>query len=319
MLAASRLGIRAKSPSKGCREADRIAAVNKMADAFEAFLSVSALEALIKTCPNLRIVDTRTPDEFATEHIPGATNIRECFEYLIPNTHPDGIAHLEQHFSTIFSQRGISNSPDEVVVTYEDGMSTGFAQSCRAYFLLKYLGHSRVFVLDGGFHAWKRAGHPVTAECLPIEPAQFRLDIRKHMICPYSDVQQVVSGNSEWVLLDDRDKVEWTGASSSPYGIDYTPRKGRIPGARWIEWYEYMNRDADGVWYMKTKPEIQALLQAHGVTPDQKIICYCFKGSRASHTFLCLQECGFTNIRNYFGSWNEWSRDFSLPIDDRKL
>ena len=53
--------------------------------------------------------------------------------------------------------------------------------------------------------------------------------------------------------------------------------------------------------------------------PEDDIIIYCFKGARASNTFVALKEAGFNNIRNYFGSWNEWSRDPDLPIDEKIL
>ena len=56
-----------------------------------------------------------------------------------------------------------------------------------------------------------------------------------------------------------------------------------------------------------------------GFFPDDDIIIYCFKGARASNTFVALKEAGFSRIRNYFGSWNEWSRDENLPIDDKIL
>ena len=55
------------------------------------------------------------------------------------------------------------------------------------------------------------------------------------------------------------------------------------------------------------------------ITPDKNIIIYCFKGARASNTFIALKRAGFNNTTNYFGSWNEWSRDAALPIDDKKL
>jgi len=55
-----------------------------------------------------------------------------------------------------------------------------------------------------------------------------------------------------------------------------------------------------------------------GITPDQKIIIYCFKGARASNTYIALREAGYNNVTNYFASWNEWSRRPELKIDDEK-
>jgi len=60
-------------------------------------------------------------------------------------------------------------------------------------------------------------------------------------------------------------------------------------------------------------------LAEKGVNPKDEVIVYCFKGSRASNTLLLLYKAGFTNVKNYFASWNEWSRDEKLPIDDKKI
>jgi thiosulfate/3-mercaptopyruvate sulfurtransferase len=53
-----------------------------------------------------------------------------------------------------------------------------------------------------------------------------------------------------------------------------------------------------------------------GIKPDSKIYLYCFKGARASNTMVALKEAGIENVRMYFGSWNEWSRNPSLPIEE---
>jgi thiosulfate/3-mercaptopyruvate sulfurtransferase len=57
-------------------------------------------------------------------------------------------------------------------------------------------------------------------------------------------------------------------------------------------------------------------MRTAGIAPDSTIYLYCFKGARASNTFLALKESGFKNVKMYFGSWNEWSRDPALPIDE---
>src|SRR5712672_1377595 len=95
----------------------------------------------------------------------------------------------------------------------------------------------------------------------------------------------------------------------------FCPRKGRIPGAKWIEWYRMMKPGAAGP-VMKTSDELKAEIATVGITPETPVILYCFKGARASNTFLALKEAGVKDVRMYFGSWNEWSRDPALPIDE---
>jgi len=111
-----------------------------------------------------------------------------------------------------------------------------------------------------------------------------------------------------------RDVDEWIGDSSSPYGKDYAPRKGRLPGAKGLAWYRFMKPSGIGPVF-KTPDEIRAECMTAGVKKSDEIILYCFKGARASNTYLALKQAGFDNVKMYFGSWNEWSRDPSLPIE----
>jgi thiosulfate/3-mercaptopyruvate sulfurtransferase len=116
------------------------------------------------------------------------------------------------------------------------------------------------------------------------------------------------------VKLDTRDVDEWIADSSSPYGKDFCPRKGRIPGAVWLEWYRMMKPTPNGPMF-KSRDEILAECATVGVTPSTPVVLYCFKGARASNTLVALKEAGVENVTLYFGSWNEWSRDPSLPIE----
>ena len=117
-------------------------------------------------------------------------------------------------------------------------------------------------------------------------------------------------GDDRVVKLDVRDVDEWIGTSSSPYGPDFCPRKGRIPGARWLEWYRLMKPTGAGPMF-KTPDEIMAEAYTVGISPATPVYLYCFKGARASNTLVALEA----GVRMYFGSWNEWSRDESLPIE----
>ena len=117
------------------------------------------------------------------------------------------------------------------------------------------------------------------------------------------------------VILDVRDADEWIAESSSPYGKDFCPRKGRIPGAVWIEWYRMMKPTPQGSMF-KAKDEILAECATVGISANTPVKLYCFKGARASNTFLALKEAGVKDVAIYFGSWNEWSRDMALPIEE---
>jgi thiosulfate/3-mercaptopyruvate sulfurtransferase len=261
--------------------------------------------------PDFVVIDTRSPDAYAAGHIPGAVNVHEIFTYLATST-PDGMAALRQKFADAFGAAGLSGA--ETAVCYEESMNSGFGQSCRGYFLLSWLGYDKAKVLHGGMQAWRAAGLPVSTD--PAHPAAkaFPLSEAGSDMMIDSDAMLAAVGNEAIVKLDVRDVDEWIGTSSSPYGPDFCPRKGRIPGARWLEWYRLMKPTGAGPMF-KSPDEIKAEAHTVGIGPSTPVYLYCFKGARASNTLVALREAGVHDVRMYFGSWNEWSRDESLPIE----
>jgi thiosulfate/3-mercaptopyruvate sulfurtransferase len=261
---------------------------------------------------NVVPIDTRHPETFVVGHIPGAVNAHDIFTYLASST-PEGRMEMQEMFATIFGDAGLSGN--ELAVIYEDSMDSGFGQSCRGYYLLKFLGYPRAAVLHGGYKAWTEAGLATTTEISTPEPKAFPLDPEAARLIVDAETMLEALNDPGIIKLDVRDVDEWIGASSSPYGADFCPRKGRIPGARWLEWYRMMKPGKNGPVF-KSRNEILAECQTVGITPDTPVILYCFKGARTSNTFIALKEAGVRDVRTYFGSWNEWSRNPALPIEE---
>jgi thiosulfate/3-mercaptopyruvate sulfurtransferase len=197
-------------------------------------------------------------------------------------------------------------------VFYEDALNSGYGQSCRGYYLLTWLGYPKVKVLNGGYSGLE-GRRPA-----PSAPTPCRAGARHLPDAPTADVmltkEQVLAalgtrraaGRARHRRVDRRELA--------PYGKDFAPRKGRLPGAKWIEWYRFMKPSAMGP-QIKSPLEVQAECATAGIAPTDTVYLYCFKGARASNTFLALKQAGFTDVRMYFGSWNEWSRDPALPIE----
>jgi thiosulfate/3-mercaptopyruvate sulfurtransferase len=257
------------------------------------------------------VIDTRDPAAYAAGHIPGAVNVHEIFTYLATST-PDGMKELTQKFADAFGKAGLSGA--ETAVFVEQSMNTGFGQSCRGYYLLSFLGYPKIAVLHGGLNAWTADGRPLSTDVPAPSSAAFPIDPAAASVMVGKDVVLDTIETKNAVLLDVRDVDEWIGESSSPYGPDFCPRKGRLPGARWLEWYRMMKPGPAGP-VMKSREELLAECATVGVGPSTPVILYCFKGARASNTFLALKEAGINDVRMYFGSWNEWSRDEGLPIE----
>lgn len=257
------------------------------------------------------IIDTREPNYYQLSHIPNSINIHDIFTYIAMEKN-GGYSALVNHFEKLLGEKGINSS--DPLVFYEDAMDNGYGQSCRGWFILKYLGHQAfVTVLHGGFRAWRAKELPVSAEITCRQSTTYISYPNSSYIFTTQQMLQAIN-NPSYSIVDVRDYAEWVGANSSPYGYDYCPRKGRIPGALWLEWYQLMTRKGGIPWF-KTKEEILETCKRANIPLDKTIILYCFKGARTSNVMLAMMMSGLS-VKNYFFSWNEWSRDISLPVEE---
>lgn len=270
-----------------------------------------ALAARMELGERLVIIDTRAPEQYAEGHIPGAVNINQIFTYLATST-AEGLAALRDEFAAHFGAAGVCG--DERVVIYEDAMDSGYGQSCRGWFLLRYLGHPRVQILDGGLQAWKAEDLALTTDAPAVERRTFTPRIDDTLMVTWQQMRDALS-EPGIVKLDTRAPDEWEGESSSPYGKDFAPRKGRIPGAVWIDWVHMMEHKG-GIPHFRSRADILDTCRQAGIGPDSRVYLYCFKGARAANTMVALMEAGIRDVRLYFGSWNEWARNPELPADE---
>jgi thiosulfate/3-mercaptopyruvate sulfurtransferase len=278
----------------------------------ESILECADVQALLNSySEDIVLIDTRSPEAYLAGHLPGARNLREIFTYLA-TTDYDGLESLTSKFSDLLGKLGVH--ANQKIVFYEQQMNDGFGQSCRGWYLMQYLGHSNAAVLHGGYQRWLREGLPSTIDIPNLIPVQNFKVLKNENVMVTKDQMLEALNDKETIILDVRDVSEWIGESSSPYGIDYCPRKGRIPGARWIEWYRFMKPGEYGSIF-KNKNELLAELQTADIDSNSNVIIYCFKGARAANALLAMKSAGIDDVRMYFGSWNEWSRDPLLPIE----
>ena len=256
------------------------------------------------------VIDVRSLEEYSKEHIPGAVNIPDVFCYLSKST-PEGIDDLCKVFENHFSSAGVSQ--EKVVIFYEDALHSLYGGSCRGFFLMQYLGHQKAGILETGLYGWKKSGLKVRSGTENCTRADFPINRNDSIFATKYDVLNAISDPSI-KLIDNRDRCEWLGITSSPYGVDFSPRKGRIPGAIWIEWYSFIDFE-DDLPKFKSRDKIIDVCRGYNINIDDKIIIYCFKGARASNTFTALKIAGFNNVKVYFASWNEWSAIEELPVE----
>jgi len=183
------------------------------------------------------------------------------------------------------------------VVIYDDG--PGFF-AARLWWLLTWLGHKKVSVLDGGLAAWTRAGLPMTDQInFRLWPGTFVAHLQPGMLATAAEVQ---SGKN-LQLLDARAPERFRGEVEP---ID--PVAGHIPGALCLPCAA--NLGADGLWL---SPE-QLRARFPELSEGQGRISYCGSGVTACHNILAAVVAGLPMPRLYAGSWSEWITDPSRPI-----
>jgi len=192
--------------------------------------------------------------------------------------------------------------PETQVVAYDDrgGMIAG-----RLWWLLRWLGHEQVAVLDGGFPAWVEEGHPVTDEVISPKPKRFSPEIQTEMVFTADDVLQHF-GETGYKLVDSRAPERYRGEQEP---ID--PVAGCIPGA--VNYFWGNNLDKNG--HMQLKQVLRGRFESlFGGIPAQQVTFYCGSGVTAAHNALAVTHSGLGMPRIYAGSWSEWIVDPERPI-----
>ena len=231
-------------------------------------------------------------EAYEAAHIPGAVYL-DLERDLSGPVGEHGGRHPLPDISELADKLGALGIDSSVrVVAYDD---QGGAMASRLWWLLRYMGHENVAVMDQGFTAWKDAGFPVTdaAPAVPI-PKTFVPKLQDGMLADVEDVRRAVHGGAA-VLIDSREGPRYRGEVEP---LDRVA--GHIPGARNRFWKEALA--ADGAW--KNAEEQRARFA--DLQQDDRIIVYCGSGVTACPNVLALEEAGFRNVRLYAGSWSDW-------------
>jgi thiosulfate/3-mercaptopyruvate sulfurtransferase len=250
------------------------------------------------------LVDVRT-DVFAylRGHLPGAaylnTETLRATRGGIPTRllDPDAYARL-------FSRMGLPYG-DRVVI-YSAGETHNIDATFLAW-LLAGLGHSQVFVLNGGFFKWQLEQRPVVGEYPRLAETRFPSRPFQPEEASLEAVRRAVE-TGDAMLVDARPPDQYAGQAGAQM------RRGHIPGAINHYWRDDLTLDGFGyVW--KPVEELRAAYAAQGITPERDIIAYCNSATEASHVHFTLRYLlGYPRVRVYVGSWTEWAERKELPL-----
>ena len=201
-----------------------------------------------------------------------------------------------------FEQRGVSD--DRPVIVY-GAMPNGWGEEGRIWWTLRYLGHPRVYILNGGIGAWVDAKGAVASRPAPKandgklgQKTQLDLRVDAHSLDRLRRRKQAT-------ILDTRTREEFDGAT--PY---WSSRGGHIPGARWLHWKTLLGPDGR----LRGPKALRARFQRVGVTQDRPVVTYCTGGVRSAFVMAALLQVGFRPVANYDGSWWDWARQ-DLPVE----
>lgn len=230
-------------------------------------------------------------------HIPGAGFADMESDLSAAKTPGSGRHPLPSpaHLVAVFSRLGIGD--DTQVVAYD---AAGGMMAARLWWLLRYMGHETVAVLDGGWPCWRQAGYPVVSGEEHRAPEEF------HGQPCHGRVVETAAVLEQARLIDARDPARYRGEIEP---LD--PVAGHIPGA--LNYFCRNNLDEQGRF------RDPAVLQAQfatvfGETPAENAAFYCGSGVTACHNILAAVHAGFPQSRLYPGSWSEWCADPSRPV-----
>ena len=261
--------------------------------------------------PDLRIIDCRfdLADtsagrlSYLDAHIPGAVYADLDNDLAAPVTHDTGRHPLPTaaKFADTCRRLGVSNTTEVVVYDRDSG-----AHAARAWWMLCWLGHTRVRLLDGGFERWVKLSNPTVCGAEAPEPGEFVACPRPDWLLATAELASNIARIPTLNLYDARDAARFRGEHEP---ID--PIAGHIPGSHNLPYS--VSLAADGRW--KSAAELEALWGV--VLGDDKTKSWavmCGSGVTACHLALSAAEAGYSAPRLYVGSWSEWIRDPARPI-----
>ncbi|UVT19347.1 MAG: sulfurtransferase [Nitrospira sp.] len=255
--------------------------------------------------PGLVIIDVRGKSAYEFGgHIPGAVH-STWHEYSDPNAVPKGLLNPDLgQIELILRRLGINHDSD--VVMYSNPFDN-WGDEGRMFWMLEYLGHTRLRILDGGWVKWTAEKRPFEHGRVSPALGNFKSQPVTSLIMVKDDLKAVVRGpHPETAILDARSLEEYLGKEIS--GIS---RSGHIPSAIHVAWNGFLNKDAT----VKDPSVIKEMLEAKGIHGGQNVICYCTGGVRSAWLYFILKFVGYPKLSNYPGSWWEWSRDYACPVE----
>ena len=243
---------------------------------------------------------------YKKSHIPGAHYAHLDRDLSSPKTPESGRHPLPdpEEFATWLGQRGVTNTGQ--VIAYDDA---GAAIAARMWWMLRWLGHDNVAVLDGGWRAWQDGGHPTDSVTPELGEGTFTASPRRDLWLSTDQVVTTMHGGRD-LIVDARAPERYAGILEP---LD--PVAGHVPGAVNLPFAG--NLDDEGRFLSKDalKKRFRDFLKGIGA---ESVVNMCGSGVTACQNILAMEHAGLKGSRLYVGSWSEWIIDGSRPVALKK-
>jgi thiosulfate/3-mercaptopyruvate sulfurtransferase len=211
-----------------------------------------------------------------------------------------------KEFEELLSRSGIDH--DTIVLLYGDNNNwfTAFA-----FWLLKYYGHEKARLIDGGRKKWIDEERPLTRDIPTFAATEYSVGaVNEHLRAYRADVEDAINDGTP--LVDVRSPEEYTGEILAPPGLPETAQRGgHLPGALNVPWVNAVGEDGA----FKSREDLEKVYLEEGGLEGNQVIAYCRIGERSSHTWFALKYLlGLDDVKNYDGSWTEWGNLVRAPI-----
>jgi len=263
---------------------------------------------------NWVVADCRALKDYAKGHIPGAISLgKRCKKAL--RDHTARVFKDTSKYEKLFSKVGIGN--DTHVVFYHGDIKT-LTDATVGFWVMEYLGHTKVHVLNGGLDAWRKAGNRLDNKPVRKSPKKFKVRIVAKRYASTGEVLKIAKGQAKGTqLIDSRTKKEFDGKDIRAI------RGGRIPNVTLNKSHldTVLQKEDKKTGKMKPTGYIDAN-QAHKVfgklNKNKRTVAYCQTGTRSTLTYLQLRLLGFKNPANWDDSWRVYGSKLMYPVENEQ-
>ena len=269
------------------------------------FVAVNQIPATLRTGDGraITVLDARDAKAHRRAHLPGAVHI-DWTDYRRGWLREGRLPADLQELADDLAKLGVDERRPVLVC---GAAERGWGEEGRVAWMLRYLGHRDVAILDGGCRAWSRAGRLMVRGSATVRKGSFKAKVDKALRVELDAVKAALAGPEKErpQFLDVRRREEYDG--ETPY---FAARGGHVPAARHLYWKDLIDGTTGRV---RSREAVRARAEAAGLDLSRPIFTYCTGGVRSAHAALVLRAAGL-DARNYDGSWWEYAAEDELPV-----